>query len=98
MAIASWLHFQLTNLESLPDRTPEDQDSIDLLQKHISGGTKEHSGTLQNYVARMAAEGNPGLYLICDMQYHFELIHSQIVSTFPVTQLKSIFVLLAITG
>lgn len=51
---------QLTNLESLPDRTPEDQDSIDLLTKHLSGGTNERRGTLQNYLARMQAEDNPG--------------------------------------
>jgi len=50
---------QLTHLESIPDRTPEDQDSIDLLKKHLQGGTNERGGTLQNYMARMAAENNP---------------------------------------
>jgi len=50
---------QLTHLESLPNRTPEDQDSIDLLKKHLQGGTNERGGTLQNYMTRMAAENNP---------------------------------------
>ena len=50
---------QLTHLESLPDPAPEDLDSIDLLKKHLQGGTNERGGTLQNYMARMAAENNP---------------------------------------
>jgi len=49
----------LTHLESLPDPAPEDLDSIDLLKKHLQGGTNERGGTLQNYMARMAAENNP---------------------------------------
>jgi len=50
---------KLTHLEALPNRTPEDQDSIDLLKQHLQGGTNERGGTLQNYMARMAAETNP---------------------------------------
>ena len=50
---------KLTHLESLPDHTPEDEDSIDLLKQHLQGGTNEQGGTLQNYMARMAAENNP---------------------------------------
>jgi hypothetical protein len=53
---------KLTNLESLPNRMPEDQDSINLLKKHLQGGTNERGGTLQNYMARMAAENNPREY------------------------------------
>ena len=49
---------KLTHLESLPDPAPEDLDSIDLLKKHLQGGTNERGGTLQNYMARMAAKNN----------------------------------------
>ena len=61
-------HLQLTNLESLPDRTPEDQDSIDLLKQHLSGGMKEHGGTLQNYMVCMAADDNPGQCIVDGIQ------------------------------
>ena len=50
---------KLTHLESRPNRMPEDQDSINLLKQHLQGGTNERGGTLQNYMARMAAETNP---------------------------------------
>ena len=53
---------KLTNLESLPNRMPEDQDSINLLKKYLQGGTNEWGSTLQNYMARMAAENNPREY------------------------------------
>ena len=59
MLLHNLSHQQLTHLESLPNRTPEDQDSIDLLKKHLQGGTNERGGTLQNYIACMAAENNP---------------------------------------
>ena len=38
---------------------PEDQDLINLLKQHLQGGTNEQGGTLQNYMAHMAAETNP---------------------------------------
>ena len=42
--------------------TPEDTDSIKLLQSYLKGGTQERRGTLQEYMARMAAEHN-----ICEL-------------------------------
>ena len=50
------------SLESLPDCEPEDQDLIDLLKKDLQGGTSEWGGTLQNFMAWMAAENNPREY------------------------------------
>jgi hypothetical protein len=38
--------------------TPEDADSVELLRSYLKGGTQERRGTLQEYMARMAAEHN----------------------------------------
>ena len=50
---------KLTHLESCPNCMPEDQDSINLLKQHLQDGKNEQGGTLQNYMACMAAETNP---------------------------------------
>ncbi|KAJ7247687.1 hypothetical protein C8J57DRAFT_1240624 [Mycena rebaudengoi] len=50
----------ISRLEKIPDRGPEDTDSLAVLRSYLKGGPSERRGTLQNYIALVQTASNPG--------------------------------------
>ena len=50
--------YQITHFEGIKEHSPEDKYSLRLLRSYLKGGTKEHRGTLQNYLAQMEMVDN----------------------------------------
>ncbi|KAJ7479156.1 hypothetical protein FB451DRAFT_1172268 [Mycena latifolia] len=49
----------ISRLEAIPNRGPEDADSLALLKSYLKGGTSERKGTLQNYISMVQTKSNP---------------------------------------